>query len=96
MLISDAGTLAEHIYITGYYYNDVEMCFGETIPAYNHIWIACFTFDAILALLAVLTGVQQSRRQSYAQSRFNKSRLVNILIHGNVVYFLRWVFSCHY
>ena len=89
ILISAAGTFAEHVYVTGYYYNDVELCFGYTIPAYGHIWVPSFIFDAILAMLAVWAGIQHSRQQSYAQSRFNKSRLVDILIHGNVVYFIR-------
>ncbi|KIM57302.1 hypothetical protein SCLCIDRAFT_28912 [Scleroderma citrinum Foug A] len=83
-----SGTFAEHVYVTGYYYNDVELCFGEVVPAYGHIWVPSFIFDAILAILAVWAGIQHSRRQSYAHSRFNKSRLVDVLIHGNVVYFI--------
>ena len=83
------------MYITGNYYSDVGMCFGHTLPAAQHIWVASFTFDAILAILAVWAGIQHSRQQPYALLRFNKPRLVDILIHGNVVYFIRWVLSCH-
>jgi len=63
ILISATETFAEHVYITGYYYNEIDMCFGYITPAYEHIWIAWFAFEAILALLAVWAGVQQSRQQ---------------------------------
>ncbi|KIM57306.1 hypothetical protein SCLCIDRAFT_1139539 [Scleroderma citrinum Foug A] len=86
--LGSSGTFAEHIYITGYYYSDVELCYGYTVSAYGYIWVPSFTFDAILAILAAWAGIQHSRQQSYAHSRFNKSQLVDILIHGNVVYFI--------
>ena len=95
ILISAADTFVEHVSITGHYHNHIAICFGYIVPAYSHIWVPSFTFDAILAILAVWAGIQHSRQQSYARSRFNKTRLVDILIHGNVVYFIRWAFSCH-
>ena len=96
ILISPAGIFAEHVSIAGQYYNHIAICYGYIVPAYTHIWVPSFTFDTILALLAVWAGIKHSRQQSYAHSRFNKPRLVDILIHGNVVYFIRWAFSCHY
>ncbi|KIM57304.1 hypothetical protein SCLCIDRAFT_1138909 [Scleroderma citrinum Foug A] len=72
----------------GQYYNHIAICYGYIVPAYTHIWVPSFTFDTILALLAVWAGIKHSRQQSYAHSRFNKPRLVDILIHGNVVYFI--------
>ncbi|KIM61545.1 hypothetical protein SCLCIDRAFT_877647 [Scleroderma citrinum Foug A] len=83
-------TFAEHIYITGYYYHDIELCLGYVTPAYNgYIWVPPFVFEAILALLAIWAGIKHSRQQSRSRSaRFNKSRLVDSLVHGNVVYFV--------
>ena len=92
-LISTTGTHAEHVSVTGYHHTDVEMCIGDTIgPAYEHIWVPCLAFDAILAVLAVWAGIQHSRQ--YPRSpKFGKPRLVDILIQGNVIYFLRRAFS---
>ena len=94
VLISATETFAEHIYITGYYYHDIELCLGYVTPAYNgYIWVPPFVFEAILALLAIWAGIKHSRQQSRSRSaRFNKSRLVDSLVHGNVVYFVRWEF----
>ncbi|KAL4076400.1 hypothetical protein J3A83DRAFT_2200375 [Scleroderma citrinum] len=89
ILISAADTFAEHIIFTGLYTNETDLCAGETIPAYGHIWVPCLTFDAILVVLAVWAGIKHSRQQSYSRSEtFNRPRLVDVLIHGNVIYFL--------
>jgi len=83
---------AEKFTITGYQYTEVaDLCFGCTISAYRYkLWGPCLTFDVILAVLAVLAGVKHSRQQSYSRSTWlNKPRLLDVLILGNVVYFLR-------
>jgi len=93
VLISAAGTFAEHVSITGYYYNHIDMCFGNSIPAYGYVWAPCLAFDVILAVLAVWAGSKHSRRQSYSLlPGFNGSRLVDVVIQGNVIYFLGWAF----
>jgi len=96
VLISDTETFAEHFDITGYYYHDMELCIGYVIPAYNgDIWVPPFAFEAILALFAVWAGIRHSRQQSRSQSGFNKPRLVDSLVHGNVIYFVRYEFPYH-
>jgi len=69
----------------------MELCIGYVTPVYNDdIYVPPFAFEAILALLAVWAGIKHSRQQSRSQSaRFNKSRLVDSLVHGNVIYFIR-------
>ncbi|KIM63759.1 hypothetical protein SCLCIDRAFT_116507, partial [Scleroderma citrinum Foug A] len=83
-------TFAEHIYIIGYYHHDIELCLGDVIPAYNgYIWVPPFVFEAILALLAVWAGIKHYGQQPHSKlARFNKPRLVDSLIHGNVIYFV--------
>ena len=94
VLISATETFAEHIYIIGYYHHDIELCLGDVIPAYNgYIWVPPFVFEAILALLAVWAGIKHYGQQPHSKlARFNKPRLVDSLIHGNVIYFVRWEF----
>jgi len=81
----------EHFTITGYHYKTTDLCLGYVIPAYRYkLWGPCLTFDMILAVLAVWAGIKHSKQQSYSRStRINKPRLVDVLIQGNVVYFLR-------
>lgn len=96
ILTSAAGAFAEHIYITEHDHNsDFELCF-YTFSVFSQIWVPCLTFDAILVLLAIWAGIQHSRRHDPRLPMFNKPRLVDILIQGNVVYFLRFAFSCFY
>ena len=85
-----AETFTENIYVTGYYYHDIKLCVSNVTPAYSgYLWVPSFTFEAILALLAVWAGIKHSRQQSRPQSaRFNMSQLVDSLIHGNVIYFV--------
>ena len=94
--MSPAGTFAEHISIIGYYHTNVEICYGLVVPAYSHIWVPSFTFDAILAILACWAGIQHARPQYSRSSRFSKPRLVDILIQGNVVYFIRYAIGRAY
>ena len=62
----------------------MELCFGYASPAFvEYIWAPPFAFEAILALLSVWAGIEHSRRV-----RFNKP-LVDSLVHGNVIYFIR-------
>jgi len=90
-------TIAEHLYITGYYHHDIELCVGYVTAPYNaDIWIPPFVFEAILALLALWAGIKHSRQQSRSQSaRFNRPRLVDSLVHGNVIYFVRCELPYH-
>ena len=97
VLISAAESDAEHISITGYYHHDIEFCTKYNTPAYAYIWAPWFSFDAILAVLAIWAGVKHSRQQSNSHSaRLNKPWLVSVLIQGNVIYFLGWALSCHH
>ena len=96
-LISTIETFVEHLSITGHNHNDINMCFHNVVPAYAYIWIPWFTFDAILAALAVWAGIKYSMQKSYSRpASFNRPWLISILIQGNVIYFFGWAFSCHY
>lgn len=79
--------------VAGYHF---DTCHGVTFHPYRYIWAPCLTFDAILAAFAVWAGIKHSRQQPMSRPmRFTTPQLVDILIQGNVVYFLRWAFSCH-
>ncbi|KIM62488.1 hypothetical protein SCLCIDRAFT_119484 [Scleroderma citrinum Foug A] len=81
----------------GHNHNDINMCFHNVVPAYAYIWIPWFTFDAILAALAVWAGIKYSMQKYYSRpASFNRPWLISILIQGNVIYFFGWAFSCHY
>ena len=88
-LNSTAGTLSEHFSVSGYYHNDVEACYNYPTAAYERIWIPCLAFDAILAVLSLWTVVRHSRAP-----RLNKPQLVDVVIQGNVIYFLGCALSC--
>jgi len=90
LLTFAAETFAENVYITGYYYHDIGLCVSQDTTAYSeYLWVPSFTFETILALLAVWAGIKHSRQQYRSQSaRFNIPQLVDSLIHGNVIYFV--------
>ena len=92
-LISTTGAFSEHFSVTGYYHNDMEVCYRDPASAYEYIWVPCFVFDANLAVLSLWTAVWHSRQHSRSP-RSNKPRLVDVLIQGNVIYFLGCAFSC--
>ena len=92
-LIFTAATFFEHFSVTGYYRNDVEACYVYATPAYDHTWVPCLAFDAILAVLSLWVAFRHSRHHSRSPGS-NKSQIVDTLIQGNVIYFLRCAFSC--
>ncbi|KIM57308.1 hypothetical protein SCLCIDRAFT_130746, partial [Scleroderma citrinum Foug A] len=67
-----------------------QLCVSNVTPAYSgYLWVPSFTFEVILALLAVWAGIKHFKQKSRPQAaRFNISQLVDSLIHGNVIYFV--------
>lgn len=66
-----------------------DLCGSLVITAYSYIWVPCLAFDSILAILAIWAGIKQSRQQSHFRSpRLNRPRIIDVLIQGNVIYFL--------
>ena len=94
-LTSTTETFFERFSVTGYYRNIVEVCYvtSSDNPAYDHTWVPCLTFDAILAVLSFWIAIRHLRRHSRSP-RLEKPQLVNTLIQGNVIYFLGCAFSC--
>ena len=86
-LISTTGWISEHYSVTGYYHHDVDDCLGFTTEAHEHLWVPCFVFDTILALLSLLAATWNSKHY-FRLPRLNRPRLVYIIIQGNVIYFL--------
>lgn len=70
---------------------ETDLCSGDVADAFPYIWIPCLIFEAILCLLAVYTGVKHSKELSRRSIKSNRPQLMEILIHGNVLYFLRSV-----
>ena len=96
ILIFSAGKFVERISISGHYLNALSSCEGYSIATFEHIWIPCLVIDAILAAFAIWAGIQHSRQQISRLPRFTTHRLVDILIQGNVIYFLRYALSYPY
>ena len=93
-LIPTTAIFSEHFSLTGYYHYEVELCFTYENTAYDHLWVPSFVFNVFLAILSLWTAVRYSRQHSRSP-RLNKPQLVDILIQGNVIYFLAgYVFSC--
>ena len=92
-MIKTTEIRAEHFIVAGYHY---DTCYAVPFRAYNlYVWVPCLAFDTILTAFAVWAGVKNSRKQSkFRPTRFTP-QLEDILIQGNVIYFLRWAFSCH-
>ena len=92
-LISTTAAISEVMSVIGLYgRDDIAVCIGYTTPAYRHLWVPCFAFDAILAVLSLWAAVRHLRQHS-GLSRLNKPQLVDTLVQGNVIYFLWCVFS---
>ena len=96
ILTSAAEAFVDQFSLTGHYYNHVTLCAVYAAPAYGYLWVPSLAFDAVLAVLAVWAGILHSRQQHSGSMGLGKSRLVNILIQGNVIYFIRCEFSCSY
>ena len=79
-----------HVSFPGY--QKTHFCVGEVSGALQRIWIPCLVFEATLCLLAVYAGVTSRREQLRWSLKTNRPWLVDILIYGNVLYFLRLVF----
>ena len=71
----------------------MEVCVGYTTVAYDQLWVPCFVFDAILAVLSLWAAVRHLM-QYPGSARLNKPQLFDVLIQGNVIYFLGCAFSC--
>ncbi|KIM63682.1 hypothetical protein SCLCIDRAFT_736835 [Scleroderma citrinum Foug A] len=85
-------TFAMHLYIIAYYHHNIEECVSHAIRSYNGpVWIPLLAFEAVLALLAIWVGIKHSRQGPRSKSsRFSKPQLADSLIHGNVIYFVRF------
>ena len=94
-LVSTADVVFEHFSATGYYHHETEACFGYTTVAHDFLLAPCFAFDAILAILSLWTAVRHSKQHS-RPPRLRKPQLVDVIIQGNVIYFLGCVLSCPY
>ena len=86
-LISTTGIFLEHMSVTGYYHYDIEGCYGDATAMHAYLWVPCLVFEAILALLSLWISVQHSKQYSRFP-RSDKPQLVDVLIQGNVIYFL--------
>ena len=88
-LISAIESFVEHVSITERHHNNIHVCYHRVVPAYAYIWAPWFSFDAILAVLAVWAGIKHSIHKSHSNpARLNRPWLVRVLIQGNVIYFL--------
>ena len=81
--------------MTGYYHDELDLCCVPTIPAYDRIWVPCLAFDGILAVLSLWAAIRNLRHHSRSSS-LDRPHLVDVLIQGNVIYFLGCAFSCPY
>ncbi|KIM57325.1 hypothetical protein SCLCIDRAFT_1140030 [Scleroderma citrinum Foug A] len=69
-------------------YGETDACVGGVSPVFAYIWIPCLVFEATLCLLAIYAGIKHSRGRSWWSTKTSRSRLIDALIQGNVIYFL--------
>ncbi|KAL4062743.1 hypothetical protein V8B97DRAFT_1742578 [Scleroderma yunnanense] len=72
-----------------YKYGHTGSC-ASSSAASAYIWVSCLIFEAALCLFAIYAGIKHSRGRPHQSARFH---LMDVLIQGNVIYFLRWIFS---
>ncbi|KAL4081433.1 hypothetical protein V8B97DRAFT_1922843 [Scleroderma yunnanense] len=82
----DSGTaFAVDISFGGY--GKIDICFSPLSAAFPYFYIPCFVFEAVLCLFAIYAGVKNSRGRGHPSARFDRFRLIDVLIQGNVINF---------
>ncbi|KAL4076363.1 hypothetical protein J3A83DRAFT_2184930 [Scleroderma citrinum] len=81
------GTIVMY-HITFGMYGETDLCGGLVTTAYAYVWVPCLVFETILCLFAIYAGIKHSRGQLCRPVKSNRPRLIDVLIHGNVIYFL--------
>ncbi|KAL4081393.1 hypothetical protein V8B97DRAFT_18569 [Scleroderma yunnanense] len=86
-LTPPSGTIVMY-HITFGMYGETDLCGGLVTTAYAYVWVPCLVFETILCLFAIYAGIKHSRGQLCRPVKSNRPRLIDVLIHGNVIYFL--------
>ncbi|KAL4073667.1 hypothetical protein V8B97DRAFT_1935335 [Scleroderma yunnanense] len=89
-LLSIGGTAVLHIWLLGY--GESDLCVSTVPHVFMFLWYPCLVFEGILCMFAIWAGIKHSRKKSFWG--FNRVRLINILIQGNVVYFFSPLLTC--
>ncbi|KIJ67240.1 hypothetical protein HYDPIDRAFT_107979 [Hydnomerulius pinastri MD-312] len=70
------------------------ICANLNAPkVYYGIWLAPVIFESILCLLAIRIGIQRSK-DHLKPALISDTRLVNVIVMGNVMYFVVVLLSC--
>ncbi|KAL4070058.1 hypothetical protein V8B97DRAFT_585220 [Scleroderma yunnanense] len=73
----------------------VKFCTNENMPNSFYIfWLPVLCYEWLLCSLAIWAGIQRSRDELRLMAISNKVRLLDVLIKGNVMYFLVISFVC--
>ncbi|KIM57322.1 hypothetical protein SCLCIDRAFT_1140057 [Scleroderma citrinum Foug A] len=69
-------------------YRETDLCLGAVSGVFAYIWVPRFVFESMLCLLAICAGIKHSRGRSWRSTKTTGSRLIDILVQGNVIYFI--------
>ncbi|KAL4081347.1 hypothetical protein V8B97DRAFT_13449 [Scleroderma yunnanense] len=69
-------------------YGNTDTCATVISTAFTYIWVPCLIFEGLLCLFAIYAGIKHSRDRSRRSTKSNRYQLIDILVQGNVVYFL--------
>ncbi|KAL4071894.1 hypothetical protein J3A83DRAFT_4237226 [Scleroderma citrinum] len=68
--------------------NAVCSSLGNGITEWGYIWVPGLIFETMLCLFSVCVGVKHSRGRPHHSVKFNRFQLMDVLVQGNVLYFL--------
>ncbi|KAL4076320.1 hypothetical protein J3A83DRAFT_2175688 [Scleroderma citrinum] len=85
ILISVDSASAADISFGGY--GKINTCFSPLSATFAYFYVPCFVFEAMLCLFAIYAGVKNSRGRGHTSARFDRFRLIDVLIQGNVINF---------
>ncbi|KIJ66090.1 hypothetical protein HYDPIDRAFT_110240 [Hydnomerulius pinastri MD-312] len=90
LTLANIGTQTVNEPLPGIY-----ICASTRIPPiFYSFWYAPITFECILCLLALWVGIKRSREEFHLVPIGAGTRLVDVLILGNVLYFVGILLAC--
>ncbi|KIJ58660.1 hypothetical protein HYDPIDRAFT_33957 [Hydnomerulius pinastri MD-312] len=94
LLLNGGAYIAEIVVMsTALGLEDVNFDVLNLSRAFYSIWLPPLIFESILCLLAIRIGIQRSK-DHFRPALISGTRLVNVIVMGNVMYFVMVLVSC--
>ncbi|KAL4081342.1 hypothetical protein V8B97DRAFT_1922054 [Scleroderma yunnanense] len=86
-LVNDGALTMVHIsFDRGH--KQIDTCSAPVSATFTYIWVPCLVFEIMLCLFATYAGIKHSGVQWCQAGKFARFQLIDVLIQGNVIYFL--------